>query len=133
MARAKYELVKEDYYPVTDWLRKKLFDYYQPFFDEYDTNESAKRAFNRIDDLGKLKNFCEKYLSTERWVQLKNVIRSHRKRNKNRYEKVQVTLDYEAWSRLSYLAQKKGVTLSQYLVGRLDKDYNRELLADESL
>lgn len=79
------------------------------------TYDDNKRGFDNINA------WCEKWLTTDNWTQLKNAIRAERKHisTKKSERPVNVRLSRKAHQMISDLANYEGMTLSEYIEKRL--------------
>ena len=74
-----------------------------------------KRGFDNLNA------WCEQWLSSDNWTQLKNAIRAERKRSStlDREKPKNVTLSPKAHRILSELSKYDGLTMSEYIEKRL--------------
>jgi macrodomain Ter protein organizer (MatP/YcbG family) len=74
-----------------------------------------KRGFDNLND------WCEKWMSSDNWTQLKNAIRTTRMRSSTKASEkpVNVTLSRKAHRILTDLADYEGITMSEYIEKRL--------------
>ncbi len=123
MARQRYVVTKSDMPAVVSYIERKLL--LEPYWLESD---GGKRSFTRVKrDPLMLQNWCDKWLSNEQWKQLKDAMRAARKRihdrTGDRDPKVNVTLTRRAWSMVTSLAKREGVTLSEFLESRFEDEW----------
>jgi macrodomain Ter protein organizer (MatP/YcbG family) len=123
MARERYRVTKRDRSMVASYIERKLAT--DAYWVE---SEAARREFQGLSrDEVALNGWCEKWLSGEQWGQLKDSLRAARKRvadqTGDRNPPVHVTLSRSAWMMLRDLAKRDGVTLSEFLEGRLRDEW----------
>ncbi len=117
MSRQRYTITESDRWFAQRWIEKKLEN--PAWLGEHRTFK-ASRAFDvacesRIHDPTEaLNRWCETWLQSREWGQLKNAIRASRRRA-NRPGVKTVTLSHNAWSLLNYMATKEGCTLSEVI------------------
>ena len=115
MARQRYRITASDRWFAHRWIEKKLEN--PSWLGDYRTFK-ATRAFQLLnesktqDPTESLNRWCESWLQSVEWTQLKNAIRASRRRAGNPGTKT-VTLSHNAWSILNYVAEKEGCTLSE--------------------
>ena len=125
MARERYTITREDWGFAERYLSRKLQDGYW-FSEDVSEETKAERADKKAKrDPVTLNKWCEEWLSSEHWTQLKNAIRAARRRKADltREAPKHVTLSRRAWSMLHDLAERDGITLSEYLEVKLHKDW----------
>jgi macrodomain Ter protein organizer (MatP/YcbG family) len=123
MARERYRITPEDLRYAVRYLSRKLQDGYW-VSDDVSTESKAERAFEKgRRDAVTLTAWGEEWLSSAQWTQLKNAVRAARRRRANlsRDPTKHVTLSHRAWLILHDLAERDGVTLSQFIEKRLHK------------
>lgn len=101
----------------------KLYDNW-PGKDASD-HERAKREFKRLrfaHDLDGLEDWCGRWLNDARRRKLLTALRARKKRGGSGAGKKTVSLDPRAWLYLSELAKRDKVTLSEFLIRRLEGD-----------
>ena len=133
MAKPKYTIQEQDFSLVSDYIRKRLFDSDGAWIaDKIDsengaTYREAEDSFKKCRDCVTLNNWCEIYLTKERWTQLKNALRAARKRERARTDKidpvVNVSLSRKAWIILRDLAKSENQTLSDYIIQNHKEDW----------
>lgn len=121
MARSRYIITDSDHWFAYRWIEKKLKN--PAWLGEYRTYK-AGRTFQLIEENGignrteKLNRWCETWLTSDEWTQLKNAIRASRRRARQPETKT-VTLSRNAWEILAYYADRDGVTLSEVVERKL--------------
>lgn len=121
MARNRYVITDSDHWFACRWVEKKLKN--PSWLGEYRTYK-ASRALQLLEEseIGnrteKLNRWCETWLRSEEWTQLKNAVRASRRRAKQPDIKT-VTLSRNAWEILTYYADRDGVTLSEVIERKL--------------
>ncbi len=123
MARQRYVVTAGDKAAVISYIERKLS--LEPNWLESD---GGKRSFARAKrDTVRIQKWCDKCLSDEQWRQLKDAVRAARKRKHDRtgdrVPKVNITLSRRAWSMLRALAERDGVTLSEFIEKRFEKEW----------
>lgn len=125
MARQRYRITESDRWFAHRWIEKKLEN--PAWLGEYRTFK-ASRAFDLLnesrihDPTESLNRWCESWLQSAEWTQLKNAIRASRRRATKPGTKT-VTLSHNAWSLLNYEATKHNCTLSEIIEQHLgDRD-----------
>jgi macrodomain Ter protein organizer (MatP/YcbG family) len=125
MARSRFTITQQDTAAALAYISNKLRDPYWPSEDttrqlkaerEYET---AKREPVTINE------WCEKWLNSAQWTQLKNAIRAARKRTADlsRNPPKSITLSHTAWQIISDLARRDEVTLSALIENRLGREW----------
>jgi len=117
MARPKYTIDRNDAAFAWRWIDKKLAN---PLWLGETRTYAAYQNFNQLkeNDLAALNQWCETWLGSEEWTQLKNAVRTSRKRSRSNEVK-NVTLSRYAWSVLDFWARRDGCTLSEVIERRL--------------
>ena len=134
MARAKYQITTDqDTWSAMDWLANKLDSGFFPYDDMIDDeafikNIRAQEAFKETDKSPESVNtWCETYMNSEQWKQLKNAIRAARLRRerKRNYDKAvrRIDISNRALHMLQTLSKRHGVTYSELIEKYLEKDY----------
>jgi macrodomain Ter protein organizer (MatP/YcbG family) len=124
MARQRYKLIESDRWFAHRWIEKKLED--PTWLGEYRTYK-ATRAFELHNEsrtqnpTESLNRWCETWLKSDEWTQLKNAIRASRRRANQPGTKT-VTLSHNAWSLLDYVATKEACTLSETIERYLSRN-----------
>ncbi|MES9904732.1 MAG: hypothetical protein ABW168_18905 [Sedimenticola sp.] len=131
MAMAKYKISDEDRYAANRWLEKKVAKYGW-ISKDFKTEDKAKQVLSShsvYNSAEQLNAWCETYLDSAQWRQLKNAVRAARKRNSDAFteRKKSIDLTHAAWFRLSVIAKCDGVTLSEVIVKHLDKEFESAL------
>jgi macrodomain Ter protein organizer (MatP/YcbG family) len=125
MAKSRYVITKGDSAFAVSYLSRKLQGGYWP--SEYTSMEAkAEREYrSAMRDPVTLTSWCEKWLSSAQWIQLKNAIRAARRREADLAldPPKHVTLSHRAWLMLHDLAERDGVTLSAFIERRLEKEW----------
>lgn len=115
MARKRYRITTSDRWFAHRWIEKKLEN--PSWLGEYRTYK-ASRAFQLLnesrapDTTESLNRWCEAWLQSQEWTQLKNAVRASRRRAGNPETKT-VTLSHNAWALLNYIAVQEQCTLSE--------------------
>ena len=130
MARKKFLITKPDEAAALAYIGNKLRDPYWPAEDTALQVKAERRYKTAKRDLVRLNAWCEAYLDSGQWTQLKNAIRAARKRKADlsRDPPKSVTLSHKAWLILSGLAKREGVTLSQVIEARLEKAWQKKVM-----
>lgn len=116
MAREKYRITVADHWFARRWIEKKLAN---PLWLGEQLTYQAMQAFEQVDDLVEsLNSWCEQWLGSREWTQMKNAIRASRLRARE-HETKSVTLSRNAWAILDFWAEKDGCTLSEVIEKRL--------------
>lgn len=122
MARKRYEITESDRWFVQRWVERKIEN--PAWLGEYRTFK-ASRAFDLLNEskihnpTENLNRWCETWLHSREWEQLKNAVRASRRRANKPGTKT-VTLSRNAWSLLNYVAIKESCTLSAVIERYLD-------------
>jgi len=122
MARQRYSITESDRWFAHRWIEKKLEN---PTWLGENRTFKATRAFDLLNE-SKIKNptenlnrWCESWLQSGEWIQLKNAIRASRRRANSPGTKT-VTLSHNAWAQLNYVASRDGCTLSEVIERHLN-------------
>lgn len=127
MSRQRYRITESDRWFAHRWIEKKLEN--PAWLGEYRTFK-ATRAFDLLNEsriqnpTENLNRWCEAWLKSMEWTQLKNAIRASRRRANKPGTKT-VTLSHNAWAQLNYVASKEACTLSEVIerhLGHVDAD-----------
>ena len=139
MARPKYTLTKNDYTSAHKYIDNKLRHLF--WLDDGDmktekdifqaTEEFKKISYKASNRADLLNAWCEKWLDAGRWQQLKNAIKSYRRR-KSGTRIARVDLTREAWRVLKTLAEHEKITMSEVINGYLGEHYLKALIAEDS-
>jgi macrodomain Ter protein organizer (MatP/YcbG family) len=108
---------------ASSYISRKLQSGYWPS-EDVSIETKAERAYRKDKrDPITLTKWCEKWLTTAQWTQLKNAIRAARRRQADltRDPPKHVTLSHRAWLILHELAERDGVTLSELIENKLEK------------
>jgi len=119
MARPKYHITASDYWFARRWVEKKIIN--PTWLGETRTYTANQDLLERQECAEELNRWCELWLSTLEWAQLKNAIRSSRKRAGST-NSVSVTLSRYSWSILDFWAKREGCTLSEVIERRLGSE-----------
>jgi macrodomain Ter protein organizer (MatP/YcbG family) len=125
MPKTRYTITKDDWTFAVSYLSRKLQDGYW-LSDDVSTQTKAERAYQKVKrDPVTLNAWCERWLTSTHWTQLKNAIRASRSRQADlsRDPHKHVTLSHKAWLMLHELAERDGVTLSEFLETKLEKSW----------
>jgi len=112
MARPKYRITASDHWFARRWVEKKLIN--PTWLGEIKTFSAHQDFLNRQETAEELNKWCESWLSSGEWTQLKNAVRTSRKRARGS-EKISVTLSRYSWSILDFWARREGCTLSKVI------------------
>ncbi|HKJ83549.1 MAG TPA: hypothetical protein VJ961_05980 [Mariprofundaceae bacterium] len=116
MGRNRYTITASDAWYATRWIEKKLEN--PIWLGETRTYTAHLDLEQREEDCNSLNEWCELWLSNEQWTQLKNAIRSSRRRAKSD-DLINVTLSRHSWAILSFWAKRDRCTLSEAIERRL--------------
>ena len=89
-------------------------------------HEKAFREFRKVrlrHDPDALSRWCDRWLDEAGRKKLLAALRARKKRDRPGAGKKTVSLDPRAWLYLSGLAKRDNVTLSEFLIKRLEKEY----------
>ncbi len=131
MARPRYKVTGTDFRFAWVWLKQKIDSFSIPV----NFNIKAKEEFEKIDrgaekDAEGLNVWCEKWLSSCEWKQLKNVVRAQRKRKRDKLsgqKPVGIDINRQAYVMLSTIGQRDNITLSKVIERHLGAEYNKAL------
>ena len=116
MARQKYIITASDHWFARRWIEKKLAN---PLWLGEQQTFRAAEDFEQLDERSESLNaWCELWLGSGEWKQMKNAIRAARLRARE-HETKSVTLSRNAWAILDFWAEKEGCTLSEVIEKRL--------------
>ncbi len=116
MARRKYRITAADHWFARRWIKGKLA---HPLWLGEQQTWQAQQNFEQLgEDIESLNGWCETWLGSREWTQMKNAIRAARMRARE-HETKSVTLSRNAWAILDYWAEKEGCTLSEVIERRL--------------
>ena len=116
MARPKYNITPADASFARRWIEGKLAN--PAWLGSGRSWDAHQDLAQRVETAAELNAWCELWLDSGRWTQLKNAIRAARKRARTD-DVVNVTLSRNAWGVLSYWAEQDGCTLSNVIERRL--------------
>jgi macrodomain Ter protein organizer (MatP/YcbG family) len=125
MAKSRYVVTKGDAAFAVSYLSRKLQGGYWPSEDTALQTKAEREYWSATRDGVTLTSWCEKWLDTAQWTQLKNAIRAARRRQADlsRDPPKHVTLSHRAWLMLHDLAERDSVTLSEFIERRLEKEW----------
>jgi len=90
------------------------------------SRKEAEEEFRRVKrktDRDLLSDWCDRWLGATDRKRLLEALRARRKRERSMPSRKTITIDQKAWLYLSKLAKRDKVTISEYLVRKLEKDY----------
>jgi len=116
MARRKYTITAPDHWFSRRWVEKKMLN--PVWLGETRTFAAQQDFLKRQESAEELNTWCELWLSSREWTQLKNAVRSSRRRARG-INDISVTLSRYAWSILDFWAKREGCTLSEVIENRL--------------
>ena len=125
MAKSKYTITQQDKAAATNYLTRKLDDGYW-LTEDLTKNTKAEREYKKVmRDHVTLNAWCEKWLDAAQWIQLKNAIRAARRREADlkRDPSKHITLSHQAWIILRDLSKSDGVTFSEFIEKRFEKEW----------
>jgi macrodomain Ter protein organizer (MatP/YcbG family) len=127
MARSRFIITRQDKAAALAYISNKLRDPYWPSENTGRQIKAARKYKTAKRELVTLNEWCETWLDSAQWTQLKNAIRAARKRaaDLQRDPPKHVTLSHKAWQILSDLARRDGVTLSTLIEDRLGKAWDK--------
>ena len=127
MARSRFIITRQDKTAALAYISNKLRDPYWPSKDTTRQLKAQRKYETAKRELVTLNEWCEKWLDSRQWTQLKNAIRAARKRTADlsRDQPKNVTLSRKAWRIISDLAKRDGVTLSALIENRLGKEWDK--------
>ena len=126
MPRKKLKISHQHIDAAKQWIVNKLnrvdFPYLLKEANYIKKNHQAKTAWENLpfDEPDALNEWCEQYLSTQQWNQLKNAIRASHLRENRKQEPSKrikrVDLEEQAHLILFALAKRDGITLSETVI-----------------
>jgi len=139
MPRKPYQITATDYSAAKSYLDKKVLmdqgmwligcrgDDVQAKNDYPPQNaRMSQAASERID---RLNQWCDRYLSPRQWTQLKNAIRSARRKNKPERLRAGATftvkLTHDAYTYVKTLAAAHEMSISEFLETRLEQEWQQ--------
>ncbi len=126
MARPRKRFTKEEFKRALSYIERKLkLDDTWPG-GSLGGHERAYREFRKVrlrQDPEALKDWCERWLDEKGRKKLLAALRARKKRERQGECKKTVSLDQRAWLYLSGLARRDNVTLSEFLIKRLEEEY----------
>ena len=127
MARSRFTITRQDKTAALAYISNKLRDPYWPSENTARQIKAERKYETAKRELVTLNEWCEKWLDSAQWTQLKNAIRAARKRTADmqRDPPKSVTLSHKAWQIISDLAKHDGVTLSTLIEDRLGKAWDK--------
>ena len=139
MPRKKITVNKENALTVRRYIERKIsLDPYWPAETDQVEHWQARKDFSLVEhgDVEGLAHWCREWLSAGQWKRLQGALRAQRKRKRDmtgdRNPKKTISLDQDAWQILSDLAKRDKVTISKFLVRRLEKEWLTLLSHKES-
>lgn len=112
---------------VRNYIDRKFLLY--PEWLQVDHNSLENEALAAYKQIPKkldpdlLQAWCDQWLNRDQRKQLLNALRAKKKRKKDTVAKKNLSLDRKAWLCLSSLAKRDRVTISQFLINRLEREY----------
>jgi len=145
MPRKPYRITTEDYHAAKCYLDKKVLMEQGMWLlgcrqDDVRARSDypplqARSPHSSEERLVMLNQWCERYLSERQWTQLKNAIRSARRKNKPERLRAGATftikLTYDAYTYVKTLAANEELTISEFLEKRLECEWQE--VFDEDL
>ena len=112
----KWKIRDKEYWEAYRYIERKIKNDYLNFFDhmDYETKTKALQEFESIaitEDLEKLQEWVETYMSKEQIERLKTKLKVERSRKKR--ELKNITLNADTERKLSMFANRYNVTLSE--------------------
>ncbi len=127
MARHKYTITASDHWFARRWVEKKIAN---PTWLGDTRTFAAHQDFRQRRDIAEeLNTWCELWMSAMEWTQLKNAIRTSRKRARGT-DDVSVTLSRYAWSILDFWAKREDCTLSEVIEKRLGAENAEDFMSN---
>jgi macrodomain Ter protein organizer (MatP/YcbG family) len=132
MGRPKHIYTHQEIRWIQQYIEKKmkletLWPSESSTFNFQAISDFAKLDIDKNTDYEPLEKWCAKYLDEKQKKRLEDAIRARRRRHlaqlKGTKLKKTITLDREAWLYLSALAKNDKVTISQFLINRLEDEY----------
>ena len=120
MGRPAYKIKKSDFWTAYHYIKNAMNREDISRVDGY-------TAFRSADTPELLQAWCDDYMNSEQWKNLKNSIWVSRKRAKDyktSKQKKQVDLDLYAWQRLKDRAEENDLSLSEMIL-KMDEVMNR--------
>ncbi len=116
MARPKYQITPADCSFARRWVEGKQAN--PAWLGNEQAYAAHQNLVEREETASELNAWCEQWLNSQQWTQLKNAIRAGRRRTRVD-DDVSVTLSRNAWQILSFWAEQDGCTLSGLIERRL--------------
>ncbi len=118
--------IEKDTFACYQYLERKLK--LNPYWlsEDEEIQFQAEETFNKVKcDTVTLQKWCDEYLNVDQLKQMKNAIRAQKCRsNRKKGEGTKnVTLSHRAWLILSDGAKRDKVTLSDWIVNRLENEW----------
>lgn len=121
MGRPTYKITEQDTAAAHTWIQNQLHK--NPFWldadndgqRDFDRRYAATKAFDSVrwSEANELQAWCETWLRKEDWARLKTTIRAKRHNAEKSKEKKNINVEYNAWLKLSSLANAWDCTLSE--------------------
>ncbi len=126
MPQNRYEITKSDYPFAKQYLSRKFNEdlnwFYESPLEDPTAFTDARSEFWAIKKPQELNDWCEEWISRRQWIQLQTAIRAARKRKKDMKSpdggNKHIALSRKAWSVLSDLAKRDGITISEFIITR---------------
>lgn len=121
MGRPAYQIEsKADSITTHKWVEGQLrkaswLEYDEEGQFDFEHRYAAEQTFKKLDyaNAEQLQAWCETWLRTEDWTRLKTTIRAKRHNAEKSKDKKNINVDYNAWIKLSALADAWDCTLSE--------------------
>jgi len=120
-----YQIHARDQLSARRYLQKKLL-----LEQDWDLPVEAAISFERMKrDAITISQWCQQWLNQAQWQRLQAALRASRYRQRvmqspQRYgTQVHVRLDYQAWSILTQLAKRDGLTISEFILQHHQAEY----------
>ncbi len=133
MARPKKVFTKTENWWARDYIDRKFrLDRDWPY-EEWDQNYAARKNFEELPngDPVAMHSWCNSYLDAKQQEQLLGALRARKKREKSEMPGKSITLTWKAWEYLSDLANRDKVTMSEFLVNRLEHEYMEHFVNED--
>lgn len=118
MTEQRYVIDARDVITIRQYIHKKL-----QVDLSWELPLEAHRAFEQqVCDAITLSQWCQQWLNPEQWQRLQSALRASRYRQRVRRKPshygvhVHMRLTYQAWSILTQLAKRDGLTVSEFVV-----------------
>lgn len=127
MARKKYTISESDYLVAKTYIERKFgtdLEWFLSFLPPGDISQCKATFFSDITNPDSLNGWCETYLGSKQWEQLKTAVRIARKRKRDSHNSDKkpkhIALSRQAWVILRNLSQKEGITISEIIIKYLE-------------